>query len=955
MGALAVLTNQLNNNTIMTRDTLRFWRMLLGVLSLLAIAMPTTVVVAQEDEEDEDEPKTVTVTGSRIKRIDVEGPQPVLRLTREDLQATGFTTVGDALRALPFNSGQALTPADSGTSFTPGVSTFNLRGLGNNNVLVLVNGRRAAPFGAPGFNGLQTVFDLNSIPAAAIDSIDILKDGGSALYGSDAVSGVVNVVLRRDFEGLNTTFSIGNNFDTEDAFYRQMSAVMGTSSGKGSIVVAFDWEKRNSVMSRDWDLSDDADNRGDDAEAADARWVVLNSYGAEPLTEEEIENSVSDLFGVVLGPAAQDGLWDRRSSRGYPGYVTTSEGRFTFPEPTANPTREGAVPGVNLYNYAELTNLFPEFQRYSFYTRGVYDITDTIQVYGEFSLSRAESLGWAAPTPVDIEGENGLTPNEPMYMPAFNPFNPFGEDIFNGRRRLLEPGFRYNDVTSESPRIVLGAAGEIGFSWTWDAGFVYSKGDFYNTNEGAVPDYRLQQALLGLTRLGNGTLEWNPNTPIEDRVYFNWFGPSEEGFGEFLAVDNPQMASVEIHQWDASATGDIFELPAGMVGAAFGIEHREEDFMNIRTDLNQQQDILGGSAGSSARGTRDTMSLYAEVAIPVHEMFEVQVAGRYEDYSDDGFDDEVRPKIAGVLRPTSWLLIRASYSESFKAPDLAFLYTASQTSFTSFQFVDPVTNEEIDQIQIVTAGNPDLEPELTDTYYAGITFEPGNDLFNGLLDGFSATIEYYQFDQENLLAQLSDFFGFEEFFTGAAAGDPLFAGKVVRDPQTNQVLFVRDDYVNLSTLVYEGFDFILSYSYEHEDWGNFRAQWYATYLDKLEIDGGDIAGSFLRPEWRHELRFAWTRGDWAASVYTTIIDERERTFFWDITQGQDIGLRWTHKRQFVVNPQVSYAGLWDTRITLGITNLFDDHPSDPIEAVGTTPGVNIIAPRSWFLRVEKEF
>ena len=204
----------------------------------------------QTDDDETVDMQRFEVTGSRIKRIDMETPQPVVAITRRDFEATGFSTVGDALRALPMVSGQSLTSIDGGTSFTPGTSSINLRGLGNNNTLVLINGRRAAPYGSPGFNGFQVVFDFNSIPTAAIESMEVLKDGASAIYGSDAVAGVVDIRLRKDYQGLNTEVTFGNSFGT-DSFEKGAFAIYGTSSGRTSIVTTIDWTERNAIFARD--------------------------------------------------------------------------------------------------------------------------------------------------------------------------------------------------------------------------------------------------------------------------------------------------------------------------------------------------------------------------------------------------------------------------------------------------------------------------------------------------------------------------------------------------------------------------------------------------------------------------------------------------------------------------------------------------------------------------------
>jgi outer membrane receptor protein involved in Fe transport len=933
-------------------DSWKKWLLVSGA-ALTAFSLPA---FAQEgDDEALEEVEGFTVTGSRIKQLDLQTVNPVIRLDSDALEATGFTTIGDAVRSLPFNNGQALTPTDSGTSFTPGVSSANLRGLGNNNTLVLINGRRTAPYAAPGFDGFQTVFDLNSIPQSAIDNIEILKDGASAVYGSDAVAGVMNVTLRNDYEGASVSGMIGNYFTT-DGLFKKGSFITGATTAKTSVVVTFDWQEQEAVFARDLDISDNADQTAR-APSANGRYTVSGFEEAGFDSEQAYLDETMPLIGFSTDAIA-DGWFDNRSSRGFPGYVTIDGSRFTFDQPTDNPTVEGAVPGSNSYNYQERNGLFPENRMYSFFARGQHNLTDNIYLFGEFSFSRVESEVHSAPTPLDIEGEQGLSVGTQLTYPAFNPFNPWEVDVVNGRRRLIEPENRINEVTSDTPRALIGIGGdlmsEVIDDWTWEVGLLYTKNTVENLNRNSVPDYKMQQAFNGLTRLGDGSLTWDPNTPQADRVYFNWFGRNEQAFADFLSVENPNVASLEYRSIDVNTSGSIpaLQLPGGPVSFSVGAERRMEDFANVKTDLNATEMILGGSAGTSSFGERNLNSIYAEVMLPVIDQFEVQLAARWEDYSDEGFDSDIRPKVGLLYRPFEWLSVRGSYSESFKAPDLAYLYTASQTSFSSFQVVDPVTGTEIDQIQIVTAGNPNLQPEISDTYYVGITIEP-----TGKLDGLRFFFDYLEWDQDDLLAQLSDFFGFAEFLTEAAAGNPTFADAVVRDSVTNEVLFIRDDYANISTGGYIGYDVGASYSLPTEV-GDWYFQWNATYVREQLIDGNDIVGGYLSPEWRHTVTVNYNYGDWSANLLGVYVDGRSRSLSFGSIYGSGDTLFLTYDvdEQIVFNGSVSYSGLWDTTITLGVNNLLDEEPPvDPFQGAGFTPGVNLPEPAFWYLRFERDF
>ncbi|MFT3829943.1 MAG: TonB-dependent receptor [Opitutaceae bacterium] len=930
-----------------------------AVLHAQAAAEPATTPATSTDDKDLVVLEKFEVTGSRIKRIDPDAVSPVIAYHPADIEASGYPTLADAIRSLPFNNGQALTPTDSGTSFTPGVNSFNLRGLGNNNTLVLINGRRAVPYAAPGFNGFQTVFDLNSIPDAALDSLEILKDGGSALYGSDAVAGVVNFKLKRDYTGAYVKLKYGNYFNTDGAL-KQASFVAGTSSAKTSIFVAGSWEKQNPVYARELDYSANA-QKDDRASKIKNAYYVLDSASGYTLEDFGLTDPVSDTM---------DWEWfDNRSGTGYPGFIaydfngngTISSGeRRSYTEPTSNPTTGTAVNGLrHFYNFQEVAGLFPEYDRFAFFTSLKHNFTEALYGFAEVSFTRSHALSDAAPTPAVIANEQGLTQGSRMTIPSYNAYNPWGVDITSGARRLVELGNRINDVTADTPRVLVGLGGDLKFSdllsdWAWESAVLYSKNSVTNLNRNSVADYKLQQALNGLTRdAGNGTLSWNPNTPLNERVYFNWFGLNSKEMADFLSIENPTHSSLRYFSFDGSASGTVMDLPGGRLGMAIGFEHRSEKLADVQTDLNATSMIVGGSAGSSSFGSRSVDSVYAEATLPFHKMVELQVAGRYEDYSDEGFEDEIRPKVSLKLKPLDWLVFRGSFSESFKAPDLAYLYSSSTTTFTSSQYVDPVTGSKL-QIQDRVAGNPDLKPETTKTYYAGVVIEPQKGLFKGL----SLSLDWFQFEQTNLLAQMTDFYGYDDVLLGAMNGDAFFVNKVVRDPVSQELLYVVNNYDNLGKRRYRGYDFEARYQWETKNWGRFYTGIGGTYIASDKLNGDELVGSKLTPRIIGTGSFTWMYRDWTWNLFAHYINERDDSmFFGDLTGAGDyISVYYTIRRQITLNTSVSYAGLWDTKVTVGVNNLLNqDPPLDPFEASGTTPGVNDPYPAFWYISLEREF
>ena len=782
--------------------------LLLGLIGGSAFAQNSP---ATSDTPDKDRDvvtlEKFQVTGSHISGIDAAGLNPVTSISRATLDMGGYTNVGDALRSLSFVTGSSLIPSGSGNSFTPGASTANLRGLGNNNVLVLVNGRRLAPLATPGFNGLQTVFDFNAIPSAAVESIQVLKDGGSAVYGSDAVSGVINVILRQNYSGLSTEIGFGNTVGT-DSLEKTASVVVGANSGKISIVTEADWKDRNGINDADYGFSSNAD---------------LTSRG---------------------GP-------DLRSYAGFPGlaYVPSLGDYYTLSAPKAQPTiGDFQVADVShgSYNFQSASGLSPEERSFGFYTHAKYEFNDQIYGFAEVLYRRTESTIAAAPTPVFNYTEHGTGPATGyLNIPANNPNNPFGENLEDEwYARLVNAGNRVNKVTSETPRFIAGLGGKLPNSWEWETAALYTKNKTDNLNGGTVFDNLYQAALNGVT-IGGQTLYANP------------FGPEDPRVTATYTSNNPTSATFEIHSYDLSANGPIFDLPAGQVKIAFGGEWRTEELANYQTINNATGNVVGGSEGTSTFGERTVKAAYAELRIPLITNLQLQLAGRYEQYSD--FGSTTKPKIALSYRPVPWLLLRTSYGQSFLAPNLAYLYTSKVTTFSNSPLIDPKRpNDAARQIQTQGGGNPDLQPEETDALYAGFQINP-----TGRLQGLEFSVDWLQFKQKNLIDQLG-----EDYIL---SHEDTLPGRVVRNaPAAGETFgvinYLNDTYANINRQTYRGFDVEVRYTWSPASIGRLTFELGGTYLEKLHYINDDLAGTYDLPRWRGTGSVAWKKGDWAASV-----------------------------------------------------------------------------------------
>jgi iron complex outermembrane recepter protein len=919
------------------RNTRAVLALFLGASLIPATVAQTTSNTAQSSDDDEAvKLEKFEVTGSRVKRVDAETTQPVLTISAADIELTGYSTVADALRSLPFNSGQSLTPVSSGTSFTPGLNSFNLRGLGNNNVLVLVNGRRAAPFGASGFNGLQTMFDLNSLPISAIESVELLKDGGSAIYGSDAVSGVINVKLKKSGNGANMTVSVGNTVET-DSLEKSANFSFFTANGKTSVVFTADWQERNSIFARDLKFTSNADLR--------------------------------DIGGI-----------NRASTSAFPGLVfVPGIGYRTFVAPTTTPTAAAAVPlgtanggaGAGFYNFLLDSDTFPATRQTGFYTRVDHELTSKLSMFGEFTFRRAETTNASAASPMFSTNEqgfnfrlrtaaelNGVTPdptNRAHYdtariirpvgivIPAYNPFNPWGVELASDNRvRFVPLGPRVNNVTSDSPRFLVGLKGDLDLindTWTWESALNYSKSTYMNISTGGAQDMKVQEAFHGVT--------FGAGTPDAVTLFLNPFGPSDPRIINHISIRNPTTSSYQTRGWDVIAQGEIFNLPAGAVGLAVGGEFRDESLKDYRTALNEQGQIIGGSEGSSVIGFRDVYSAFAEVNIPVLNQIELQVAGRFEDYSD--FGTTTKPKVSIKVQPFKDLIIRASYGESFLAPNLPYLYSTASTSFTAQAIIDPRRpGDPAGQIKQLGGGNPDLQPEETETKYIGFVYDVP------FIKGLELSADYFVFDSTNLLTS----FGAAQILAGEAANNPVFASLVVRNPpapgQTvGTIQYVQTSWTNAATRKYKGSDFAAQYTFNTTNLGRFRFSASATYLEELSFGGFNSAGSNTIPRVRGNFSTSWQRGDWGASVFVNYIGHRYGT---GQMSGTSIVTNTRYGSQVLVNPQVTYRGIARTRITVGARNVLDrDPPLDYGQAERWTAGVNNPEPLYLYVRVSRDF
>jgi iron complex outermembrane recepter protein len=706
--------------------------------------------------------ETVTITGSNIRRADLEAVVPITVIGQDAIETRGALLPSELLTSLPSVVNLPENETRLGSSGARGDNAnLNLRNMGATATLILVNGRRMAinPFTA----GLSQAVNINHLPTQGIERIEVLRDGASSVYGSDAVGGVINYVLKRDFEGLETTLRYGRP-EEGGGQSAQVAVNFGTgfAQGRGRIFGSVEALYR-------------------DATLLTARDFSRSSLNADRAPEP---------FNALGGP------FDGRSARGYwPTFrLGTSTANNYFRPVNGTPALTSVAPtragnpefflDLNEFGYAS-----PRTSRGNAFLTAEYELTERVTAFAEFGYYQSSSTMRRQPLAL-----NAPTSDRLMVMPVDSPYNPYGSRFYHptgaanadGSARLVGAPRTVSftqltlaDLAAESVdteadvyRVVGGLRGKLGeSSWEWESSLFYNE---VNGEDGAFPDVResLLQAAIARTdasaynpfgytfRVANGAV-------VADQRYTNPQGVVDS-FSEVFA----RSARSYIASGDIRANGTVFELWGGEVKAAVGAEYRREDLRDVRPPFSGENpassgldttnnDFLLHPPRPDVFGDREVTSVYAEVVVPLVvpargvplvESFEVTASARYENYSD--FGETVKPKVGANWRPVPWLMLRGSYNEGFMAPSLAALYTSPRWSITAGAgdidaYRNPFLNEGPYVKRTYFGGNPELEAQESEgTTYGFVLDVPG-------VEGLSLTADLWKIDRTNLLGQRS--------------------------------------------------------------------------------------------------------------------------------------------------------------------------------------------------------
>ncbi|MFI2812333.1 MULTISPECIES: TonB-dependent siderophore receptor [Microbulbifer] len=853
-------------------------------LSALVFSAPT---LAQSNPTSGDadiaerEMELVEVTGSHIKRAQLDGPSPVASLNAEDIAATGVTDLIGLFSKLPISGqGTFSTQANSSDDTANGGSSVSLRGLGADSTLILVNGRRVSV--SPFAKNIDTAFvDINNIPLAAIERVDVLKDGASATYGSDAIAGVINIILRDDFDGVELSGKVGGT-SAGGGSESNLSMVWGNVTENSSHTFIVDYFNREETLYADRDYSRSA-----------------NQSALRP----------NDPFAT-----------DFRSSSGIPGTIElASDPTVRVPDTFGNdvcaPEDIDAANNLCRYDYAPFMSMIPSTERVSFNYLGRYDISDSVEAFAEINGQNSKTTVQGAGSPsfeeLFMAGDN---PNHPF---ADMPTSQFYQQDLTMRRRTVDIGNRLKEVESDYFRSVVGLEGDLG-DWTWEAAYSYIKSDAVERGVDGYPNARRTQEAIdsGL---------WDPFEPSSN---------SAEALA-YIETTTTRVGKSTTRSYDGQVSGPILAMPSGDLMLALGAEHRQDSISDNPDDQFLRGDIFGTEA-TQANGSRDNTAVFAELAVPVLDTLEVQVAARHEDYSDFGTTTD--PKVSFLWSPMDTMSFRGSWGTAFRAPSLSQLglgRTDESPNLVDSSRCEAVGNInkacEPQEYTAVFSGNPDLGPEESESYNLGMIVN--------LDEKLVMTLDYYNYDIENIIDSDTQYV-FSNF-----GNDP---GVVVRRPtgipgDPGEVVNINDSFQNLGDLTTNGIDLDLRYNLD-TDYGSFGFSYVLNYMLEYEelrpaADGGTRinreAGDYELPEMRWTTAVDWSRDTMSARVAVNFID----SFAQDASVQQpgmgDVDSMTT------VDTTVNYFGFDSITVTLGVTNLLDEEPPmDYSDFMGFTPSVH---------------
>lgn len=898
-----------------------------GVITIVAASAPPSPptkpkpapkATTSAPEQDPTELASVQVTGSRIKRTEIEGPSPVTVISAEQIENEGHATVFEALETLVMASGSVETELSGG--FSANANPLNLRGLGPGRSLLLIDGRRAADYPFP-YEGRSNFQNFGNIPSGAVDRIEVLAGGASAIYGADAVSGVVNVVLKRNYNGDQVKLRAGaSTMGGRDRFDLQWTG--GKTGDNWGLTYAFQYYNQELLygFQRDfWDLR--------------ANPVVDDRLGIQPDAGLRIRRGgTSSANPLIAPPAGTCEKWDGE-------FVNWTYKRIS----NNNVQTLGNACGT--WNDAGYQHLSKGKNEGAAYVFGTWDFTPNLQAWASVQAwwSKATSLGGFE----NITGPHtdGVGRRGDFYDPQFS--------TTIAPTRLVTPmevggveGMNQH-YKERSLDLAAGLRGQIAERFDWD--LTLSRADYYfERNRRRLIGNKVNEYFFGpqIGTRSNGT-------PIHRLNLERWYRPMTPAEYASLSTTAHYEAESWVNTGSFVLTGDLFDLPAGPLGMAVVLEASTQGY-DLDSDPRVQPGVvqLYNLTGTNGGGERDRYAAGLEFSIPLTSTLKASLAGRFDKYDDITAVDDAKTWNAGLeWRPSERLLIRGAYATSFKAPDLHWIFSEGSGSFGESRDrwrcitagANPTCSGYSYSMFTLTEGDPNLEEETGKSWSAGFVWD--------VIDGLSMNVDYWNIELNGAIERLnsSQILDAEggchtgKYLSGADfpfAADSAYCQQVMalvtRRPEEGEtigrVVQVKSAPINQSYRRVAGIDAGLNWQLKTDHWGryNFRFDWSHTLASERQVLAGDPVDKEWRDnpdnlDFRSRIRMGadWRKGDWSASLFGTRYGSLPRA-----NGNGRLGV------QFLWNANIGKRITDKATIKLYVNNLFNSlHPRDDTNSV----------------------
>jgi len=878
---------------------------------------------------DDEALEEVLVTGSYLARSGFDGPSPVTVVSRDDIDKLGVPTITDILKNIPINTGSEFNFDRTNQAFTFGTAQFNLRGLGLGSTLTLLNGRRVTKSAAIANDGSQFV-DVNALPLNMVKRIEVLQNGASALYGSDAVAGVVNIITRSDFRG----FEIDGQYQTTTQASQEdynVNVAFGAGNDTTHVTAFFTYFERSNLQLKDRDFIPPQGTINVTGQGMPGTFFPLNAAGTGPRPGPPGTPNTGPVpdprclqegfgTGPIVGPggATRAGIDNRIGG--------------TSPLP-------GGVRGFCGFDFSSVFSIVPKEQRVVTFIEAAHEINNQFSLFAEFNFADNKAAANTSPSL-----PNRL-PEKFVVVPANNPFIPApGDPGFNpifadgdGNPQAVGVQFRVlslNDTPGQQItknrmwRAMGGLRFDSGDNWTGEVSYQYSRSnsDFSRTQSTLTNQVRL--AVAGML-------------PGLEGVFLNPFSSSIGPDGttndpriiDAVIAAKQRFAVASLTTIEGHMAGDLpFELPGGAVGLAVGAQYRKDKLSVDNDDNANNGAFFFDRPEPDGSGSTEVWAIFAEARLPILPSLELQLAVRHENY-DGGIGNTTDPKVALRWQVVDWLGVRGSFGTSFRAPNVA--QTAiDQVGATRRQ--DPfkpgpgglscqVANGIVVGPRPVSTSfnlksNPNLKPESADNFNLGVVVEPA--------EGLRLSVDYWRYNYSDVIT-LEDT---QAILNNDCLGDGLPNDpRILRDGSGN-VALVSVQYFNASAVRTDGLDFQASYGMSAGNMGHVSVGLNASYVMNFNIrltqGAAVIKGAGQRnktnpfrtvPQWRANVPVNWLMGAHSVNLTLRYIDS-----FRDDFSGQKVGNHTTLDAQYALN-----IGRWlgrndNTTLSLGAINLFNN-------------------------------